>query len=358
MDDDIPFFDGQVCLIGESVFQPIVCLGGDETGYNTVAIPVSLLPYGDLNFEEPLIKAKKAQSNGFKIIFDLDLGLFDRLKMHLESDRLFSALTLSLESFQKALLAPFASITLGVIVYKGTADFYQLLKNDYSLIESFALWVSAAYQITSDSKTLETSDFGRLILTQGYFEMGIRFIEQIREPLNQQLPVFVLLDFQDITDSKTKAFLLNRERLGKVLFAVKNADQYYSGIQWDGRFQSPFAFFGTKGPQIVAPSQKKYGILLPAIEKKNLMDYKEIGETIDFFIKEGLAFRMIPESYFVSEWDEVDLLFVPKELSQEGLRMVKGYLASQGELIALDSILEIPDATLFNEWRQIYEIAH
>ena len=206
------------------------------------------------------------------------------------------------------------------------------------------MWLNSAYD------THETQD--RSILLQAYFEMGIRFIERIVESLPAKFPVFLLLDFEVINDSALKAFLLNRERLGRVLFAPKNTQLHYHGLSFEEKVQVPFAFFGTNIQVFEQEREKTYGILLPALEKKNLLAYKEIGEAIDFFLSRGFHFRMIPEVLFVSEWDAIDLLFIPQDLSKEALRMVKGYLASQGELVCLGEIPAIESGMKFSEWKQ------
>lgn len=345
-------YDGQFCFEDETPFQPLVLLDGpqENSWYNAIAIPVSLLPDSSLSFEKEFSAAREAHEKGLKIVFDLDLGLFDRLKMPLESNALYSMLIFAMEAFKTKLLEPFSSITLGVIAYKGSADFYRSLKKDFSLAESLLLWLESAYDRPLDPFELEKTDEGRLILMQAYFEMGIRFIESVTQPLPGQIPVFVLLDFFGIENSALSAFMLNRERLGRVLFVPK--EPHYYGMGWDQEIEAPFACFGSKRPLIKQKNSKVYGLMVPSVEKKELSAYKEIGEAIDFFKKNTIPFRLIPESLFVSEWDEVALLFVPKNLSKEALRMIKGYLASQGEIIALGPSPEIPQAVEFNEWKR------
>jgi len=284
---------------------------GFQEGFNTIVIPVN-------DGAEAI--AKKAEELGWKIIFDLELGLFSASKMPLESEALFSSLRYDVTLFKTSLLEKFSAITLGVIAYKGTADFYAALKSDYSLADSFSLW---------------QEEHPRHSPFQGYFEMGLKFIERVTEAVPANFPIFVLLDFQNIQDSSLKAFMLNRERLGRILLVPKNADALYLGMKWEGPVTHPHAYFGTNpNPPQILENQKTHAILLPSLTQKQL-SYQAIGEAIDFLESRGTPFRLVPEGLFISEWDEINKLLVPEIHSKEAARMLSGFIASEGEVVVL-----------------------
>ncbi|MCB1119523.1 MAG: hypothetical protein KDK65_06150, partial [Chlamydiia bacterium] len=66
-----------------------------------------------------------------KILYHLDLGLFDRLKFPLEHQAQFQSLALAVEQFVDTVWLPRRNRTLGVLLYQGTLDFSSLVGGSY-----------------------------------------------------------------------------------------------------------------------------------------------------------------------------------------------------------------------------------
>lgn len=371
---DFFYFEGQLCFLGEELFTPLIALDMDpgeakRKGFNTVAIKVSLRSDADLHFKEAVTLAHQAQSFGLKIVFDLDFALFGNQRSSIESEALFAMMAFSLKALKEKVLIPFSESVLGVIGFRGGADFYPLLKRDFKLLDSFRIWLSETYTTAEelsldlnapavdfshlDYAHFETSDAGRFLLSLAFFEMVFNWMERLCDELPANCPLFMLLEIADETSTALKAAMLNRDRLGRVLIAPLGAGELHAGIRLEEMKEPPYAFFGHLLPADTSSQGKTAAILLPSLENKRWIDYKAIGETASYLIEHKIPFRMIPETLLPSEWDDVETLIVAAPLSKEGRRRVMGYLSTEGTLVASSRAHDLHEAVDWQDWTKV-----
>ncbi len=80
-------------------------------------------PSSALQWTDARKEALKEIAKGQKIVWHLDLGLFDRLPKPLESSDQFMTLSLALDHFKETLWSEFYRYSNGLLLYRGTSDF-------------------------------------------------------------------------------------------------------------------------------------------------------------------------------------------------------------------------------------------
>lgn len=309
-------------------------------GFDTYLLQVNGTQDSSLDFSDVKKKAKDLVSQGIKILWDIDLGLFDRLKFPIENEAQEKALALSLIHFQETLYKEFIDESVGVSLYKGTADFARIFPWSSFQEELFDEW----------KETLGQTD----LLPQYYAsKVCINAIVQLAKTLSDTLEPFVLLDASSVDPSLCYQ-ALSKEHFVHIQVAMKAKPYIVRDFDW----QESWGLDGFIGDNIADNMDKKnsysprIAVVFPKsdiIEKERLNSLQGICSTL---LKKNIPFLAIAESRLTADWDGLDTLVVDKNhLSSQGKRKLMGFLAAGGLHISLNGSLglksEVPIEQLF-----------
>src|SRR3990167_3373385 len=91
-------------------------------------------------------------------------------------------------------------------------------------------------------------------------------------------------------------------------------------------------FFAYITPDIDNHLDSSLGIVLPEMGK---VDYGLLDKTIHEL--EGVDYRIFPESLIIESWHGLDhILFFPKSMTADGVRMLQGFEAAEGRVIGVE----------------------
>jgi hypothetical protein len=305
------------------------------------------LPAGvnaSLDFEAERQTAFDAIEKGLKLEFQIDLGLFSRLKKPLSHKSQYLSLDLSLEHFKNTLWEEFQYNIDDVCLYSGHVDFSKdfifdeiqesnlqgWMEERFSEVDNFvqetSISVLAFSEITPE--LLSKYDLGRSLISYFCRDACLEYIHILKANLPDEMPLSLHLDASGITDPLFFALLTSRELYHSFELKVTNGMQNLSNQ--------------TKPPvAICLPSSKR---LLPSV-------ISDLRKAFDLFKQQNIAYRVIPESLLITEWDLVDFLFViPTTLDKEGKRKLQGFAAAGGTVVCLGDEIGIPGEASFQTY--------
>lgn len=229
-------------------------------------------------------------ASGKKILWFLDLGLFDRLKMPLSHPSQFLTLGLAVDHFRKSIWKEFQSFSTGVCLYRGPSDFSSQLPWDDALDKAFLLW----------QKETQAEGLNLLFCAN----VGAQFLKTLAEKIPDEVPIFLIYSTMP-DDILEKALMTNPERFGRIrihsscLFSWKTEEELKTGI-----CMPPL--------DVVLPSQ--------------LEPFRRVIQEFPFA-------KLIPEERLTYCWEGLDLLlYSEKCLSKQGRRKIQGFIAAGGEI--------------------------
>lgn len=99
------------------------------------------------------------------------------------------------------------------------------------------------------------------------------------------------------------------------------------------------------------PSEKAVAVLLPSSEIYRFAPFEKTANIISQLHDRGISFRLIPEAFLTVQWDGLDFLIVePSGITSAGKRMLQGFCAAGGTVVALGTRLGLRQELLFSEW--------
>lgn len=277
---------------------------------------------------------KKLAEKSKNILWEIDLGLFSGLQLPLSDETQSKSLRLSLDVFHRDIWEKYQDRSLGLCVYRGSADFTK----EFFDFEQLQDWLRDAFSRDIGLFTRETG-----IEAQGFEEIDEAVLRQ-NEVGAHLLNLFCCqscveyLDFlcQDLPDSLPLFVELDTK-------GVKNVEQITSRERFE-RFH-------------LLPEKKEepsnIAICLPPISKILPSQNRGLTEAIDDLNRRKLHFRIIPEPYLTMEWDGLDyLLYIPEGLSDLGERKLQGFCAAGGTVVALGPKIGLSGELTFDEWTE------
>lgn len=287
--------------------------------FDSVTIDLDGRTQADLDWNVSIQLAQNAIDEGKNILWNLTLGLFENLAHPISNHSQFATLSLSIEHFLESVWKNFRSNTLGISIYRGTADFSIRFPWDEIQEENF---FSAS---SCKSKALFCRD------------VGLEYLELLASRLPDDLPVFLFLDASSISSEEKQLELLNPERLSRFHLFLKGALFPSTGFGWG----SPMVR-GYSGIDCVnIPEQKEIvvGVSVP-LEGP----FRCLAEGVKVLKRKEIPFKIIAEMKLTSEWNGLDyLLFSPEGLTREGKRRLLGFAAAGGTLVSTGDLLGLPN---------------
>ena len=321
---------------------------GEEipSGFDAVRIPIDGTASADLCWKEATEFALRSRSD-LRIFWDLDLGLFNRLKRPLSDQTQFQTLCLSLEYFRDTLWKTFRDRTVGLCLYRGNVDFSQDYPWDEEQIVNLQDWVRDVIGdigFFSDSGAgkwdeitpalLRRSSSGNELLRLFCRDAGGEYLNLLATQMPDPLPLFVLFDATS-NDPYGMAQLISKERYPRIHVGVKEnvcgPGQLLGGeFGWEG---APLNL-GMIGRVPVKGSKQeraRLALCLPKLTARHPDQHKKLANTLRSLHQEGTPFRVIPEALLSSEWDELDEVIIdPQHIDKQLSRKLEGFRTAGG----------------------------
>lgn len=292
-------------ILDGEIFLPSIYDGdpdkGVPSGFNTVTLVLDGRMKSDLNWESMQKKALDYIQNGFFLFWEMELGLSEVLTLPLQNQTQFAALSLSLDQFRNGLGSQFSENTVGLSLYRGSAA---------------------------------------NLLRHGDIDTVVEFLNLLTINMPDKLQLFLQLDFEGIEKEKA-IYILSKERFDRWHCAVKGLELPSDELTWDK--PSPFGYIS----KAIFPGQEKVNsaiaICLPPVDLPFDHYHCELKKVLDEFQASNKTFKIIPESFLITEWDGLDYLVVFTNcLGPQGKRKLQGFCAAGGTVVTVGSELGLP----------------
>lgn len=319
---DKPYFylDGKIFIpkiyeinqLGESI----------PEGFNTVSLNLDGKVSAELDWKAIEEAAQKYQTQGLQLLWNLDLGLFDRLKLPLANQTQFLSLILSLEHLRDTLWKKFKDHTLGVCLYQGPANSLGQLRWDDQLHNNFLAWGREVLSPKFDENDLY---FKSLFARDAVAE----YLTLLANRMPDAMQLFAILDVDASIGLIMEAQLSNRERFERFHLITRK-----------GSLPTSFNY-----------EQEAVGVCLPCYDVIEPQYYLGLENVLKHLLKKQIPFRIIPEAFLIHEWDGLDYLIVePAALSPQGKRKLQGFCAAGGTVVTLGDPLGVPHEITHNQF--------
>ena len=307
-------------------------------GFNAVTICLDGCMQSNLAWDEALETSRIFVSQGYKILFELDLGLFESLKLPIASQTQFHALALSVDQFQTQIVPEFQEHIVGVILSRTSLLFHKSLPYDFELDLNFLTWAK--------EKKVPENDYYKALF---YRDAAIEYLELLAERLGENTHPFILVDASEITSPLLFAKLTAADCVRRLQLAICNPLFPRMSAIWQigkdscgyiGRLLSKFNKLDFE-TQIEAT---KTAVLLPPYFVVDPVAYEGLEEAIQFLLHEKISFKVISEEFLTTEWSGIDTLIVSSQsLSLNAKRKLAGFEAAGGEIITVPNTKLIPN---------------
>lgn len=269
---------------------------------NTISLSLDGTLSSNLEWKNQEILAQEYIDRGYVILWNLELGLFNRLKHSLANQTQFLSLILSLEHFRDTLWKKFQPKTLGLCIYKGSVDFSSQIHWDEALQNNFSQW--------KKEKSEEGFAFADALLNKIFARDAVaEYLNLLANRMPDELQLFIQLEIEASDDLALEAQLTHRERFDRCHLLISNS----------------------RLPTLFINHEAKVGVCLPSYNKISLKIHAELNSILDELLRSKKPFRIIPDVFLMSEWDGLDELVVFSEsMSSQNKRVLQGFCAAGG----------------------------
>lgn len=313
---------------------------GSESGaHDAVTIHLDGKVQSDLNWKGAREQAEKARERGLKVLWALDLGLFESLQQPLTNQGQFLTLTLSLEHFRDSLWQEFKDCTLGVSLFRGDADFRKGFSWDSHQEENFMTWLQENCSI--DASGWDEIEEREPLIRLFCRDVSVEYLNLLAGRLPDNLPLFLFLDLSSFEGSRQEELhYMNPERFERFRLALKNAHLPFEALKWAETTE-----------RLTSDDLIQVGICVPPMSFNRATHYEGFEQALIELEKAKLPYKLIPEHALTANWDGLDyLLYSPTGLSPQGKRKLQGFCAAGGTVISTGRLLGFSQELSFSEW--------
>ncbi len=300
-----------------------------ETGYqfakgphfNSLNIYLDLRPDSDLSWESVETEIQTALKLGAKLCFELDLGLSSK-NARLRDPSWFFSRGIGVSAFEERIYRPYKEQIAAVILYRGTGNFRDAIIKDASLYADFLEWKSDLF----GDKEITNHVFWLFSM-----ELFMQYLHRVSACIIDEIPLIALLDLSESLRPSEQAELLSRTFFPYIFPGVKNSCIQFDGFGWGA--SGKLGIVGGKGEPCFEDKGASLGVVLPDIGK---VPYEIFDKTIHSLEAQGISYRVFPESLMTDSWQGLDQILVfSGSVSREGLRMIQGFIAAEGEVVTI-----------------------
>lgn len=276
------------------------------SGFNSVSIHLDGRANASLDWDKAHQLARHYISQGFRLFWDLDLGLFQGLCEPLSDQTQYLTLGLSLKHFRDTLWKEFREHTIGLSLYRG-------------------------------STTLHGKQFD--------WEEAVDYIHHLAGQLPGELPVCVCFDTQEACDPFRFAQLISKERFDRLHRCIT---EHLLPAQ---AFTKQPAGYLSEHKQELHAAPSLLGICLP-MHAKCLPEYAQtLQNVVRQLMDDSKPFRFVCEAALTTEWDGLEmLLVVPQTVTSQGIRKLRGFCAAGGTVLTLGPVGDLAMLSNVRKW--------
>lgn len=302
-----------------------------------------------LNWSDAFQIADTCIEKGVKIIFNLELGLFNGLEHPLPHQGQFQALTLSCDHFRREAVPRFGNSLLGVILYQGAMNTTHTKTHTLSSCwDEFVSWLNShkIENIPQDETEVAVSPTLRWYYKRFCHEQCIEFIRILSLQIPDTIHRFILLDPLQAPKAHSTYEMLRqcaKDLLDPLAPVVSDNSFILQSSVWKEGLGT-HAFFGSNmvdfsSCEEIDSESLSTALLIPYYQTINEEICENLKKAIELIESKGLSrkIRIVHESYFTSEWDGLDtLIYSSKSVQPDGKRSIRGFEAAGGTTIDVD----------------------
>lgn len=345
-------WDAPFCYRNKEFFIPAVFFADGKTvseisSFNSEIIILDAHVKSSLDWSEAYAKADKVIKEGRCVLWFLDFGLFDALPFSLHNNSQYLTLSLAIEHFNKETWSRYKTSSLGVVIYKGDFNVCHLVGSDVDSLSNFREWLGGSHLEDVTPETLKTSVAGKKTLQKYACDIATDYLDLLAQDLNEDVECFALVDAEKIEDPILALQAFAGGRNSRFRFVLKNCVLPPQDIAWDS--PSPFGVVGTKVFEMNQYRDKyPVGVSVPAFPGAVDCCFQDAVKEL---IKQGVAFRQIPEELLTTAWDGLDYLVISSsKVSSLGLRMLQGFVAAGGTVVTVGPLLGLSNELSFSDF--------
>lgn len=318
---------------------------GVPAGFDTVTLYLDGGVQADLNWKNVREDARAAIDQGFSLMWDIELALFNQLKQPLTNQGQFLSLALSLEHFRDSLWKEFKESTVGISFYRGKADFSLGFLWDLHQEQNFRSWLKENCGL----EELE-QEGGELLIRLFCRDVAVEYLLLLASRLPDTLPAYLYLDVSHFNGTLADEMqLLNPERFDRFHLALKEGRLPFDGLGWGS--PTSFGLSGEKFNQLPDSVDVKVGVCVPPMNFNRAFHYQGFEEALAELQRLSIQYNLIAENVLTSRWDGLDyLLYSPAGLSSEGKRKLQGFCAAGGTTVSTGNLIGLPQELTLRSW--------
>ncbi len=282
------------------------------SGYDAINLYLDANQKNSLSWPHLEEEIEEIRRLGGKIAFEIDFGL-DPDSYNFHDSIGFFSLSIAIEQFNQRVREKCLSEMGPICLYRGRGDFSKAILRNQGIFLAYQEWLS----------DLDRSDqFGADTLKIFSIKMVMEYLHRLSSALPEEVLHYVVLDLRDVENP-----LLFREML---------SEEYFPYIKPLVIADFPLAaeqpcFLGAKEISFSNFSEPTLGIVLP-----NRADKKLLNALFSLLDKNKIGYRTFPEHLMVEQWSGLDdMLVMTDSISDEGIRMLKGFIAAAGRVVTM-----------------------
>ncbi|SPJ31818.1 hypothetical protein [Candidatus Protochlamydia amoebophila] len=325
-------------------------------GFNTKTIYLDGRLKADLKWKGAREEALKAIEAGAYLFWDINIGLMDDLPFALINQTQYLSLSLSLEHFRDSLWKEFKHKTIGISLYKGSADFSLKFPWDAHQIENLKEWIAHLFKdeiqlkeetgvSVSSLAHLTVADFcqteqGQQLIRLFCRDVSMEYISLLISRLPDTLPAYLFLDVTHFANHPLYQMqLLHPARFEQFNLALKGFTLPFFAWGWQSQATS-LGYSGIHPLPIPPNNVASIGICIPPLFISRPSQFKGLEQALKDLLAQAIPFRLIAEEHLITGWDGLDyLIYTPTGLSGQGKRKLQGFCAAGGTAISTSDLI-------------------
>ena len=280
-----------------------------------------------LEWKEEIKSAEKYLADGYNLLWDMQFGLFDKLKAPLSSSMQLQALQLALDQFQTTIWEKFEHCSAGIILFRGPLNLASQFPWDKIQESNFNEWLQNSGYAQQSTSQLTKKEKKRLA---NYFCLAVatEYLQLLSAHLPPAAKAYVLLEVEAETSLLDEALMLNQERFG---------------------WLQPI---GIAAKHACTSAKAKVGICLPPLETSLAACPLSFENLFASLKRQHVDYRLIPEEQITSLWGGLDVLIIQADLlASQTKRKLQGFVAAGGHIVTCGrELLGLSAEELFSSW--------
>ncbi len=361
MDDHLEEQNEDSLLLEEPfISQPRIFEGSWQThlpsGFDAVTIDLDGRVQSDLDWKKAREEAQRAVEKGYALMWNIELGLFQKLTQPLTHQAQFLSLTLSLEHFRDSLWKEFKMQTVGISLFRGAADFSLGFSWDHHQHQSLQAWlqdIGESHLASLEFSQLQQQAEGQQMIRLFCRDVAIEYLGLLATRLPDSLSAYLYLDAACFEGSPVRELqLLNPERFDRFKLALKGHQLPFEVLGWE--VPQTQGYSGCVAVELPPSLERSIGVCVPPMAFTHPRHFQELETGLQTLKKRAIPFKLIAENDLTSQWDGLDyLLYSPAGLSMQGKRKLQGFCAAGGTAVSAGNLLGLAYEMNLSRWLEI-----